>query len=87
MDMYRKAMGIRTAKLFTAQPVDDTARNDIKKLIRKAYDSDVELSSSVDKDIIGGFVLTIENQQYNASVANSLKRLKKKLLQTSIENR
>jgi len=86
-DMYRKAMGIRTAKLLTAQPVDDSAMNGIKELIRKTYNSDVALSSSVDKDIIGGFVLTIENQQYNASVANSLKRLKKKLLQTSIENK
>ncbi len=86
-DMYRKAMGIRTAKLVTAQPVDDSARNGIKELIGKMYDSDVELSSFVDEDIIGGFVLTVENQQYNASVANSLKKLKKKLLQTSIENK
>ncbi len=86
-DMYRKAMGIRTARLVTAQPVDDSARNGIKDLIRKVYDADVELSSSVDEDIIGGFVLTIENQQYNASVASSLKKIKKKLLQTSIENK
>ena len=57
----------------------------IRDLIKNAYDSDVELSSSVDEDVIGGFVLTIEDLQYDASVASSLKKLKKQLLQTSIE--
>ena len=84
-DFYRKARGIRTASLVTAQPVDDAAMNSVKSLIAKAYDSDVELSSTVDKDVIGGFVLTIEDLQYDASVAASLRKIKKQLLQTSIE--
>ena len=84
-DLYRKAKGIRTARLITAQPVDESALSNIRKLIRKAYDSEVELSSSVDEDVIGGYVLTIEGMQYDASVASSLKKLKNKLLQTSIE--
>jgi len=47
----------------------------------------VELSTAVDKDVIGGFVLTIEDLQYDASVATSLRKLKKQLLQTGIENK
>ena len=31
---------------------------------------------SVDEDVIGGFVLTIEDMQYDASVASSLRKLK-----------
>jgi F-type H+-transporting ATPase subunit delta len=57
----------------------------IRALIRKAYDSEVELSASVDKEMIGGFILTIEDMRYDASVASNLKKLKKQLLQTSIE--
>jgi F-type H+-transporting ATPase subunit delta len=83
--LYRKAKGIRTANLATAQPVDDTARESIRKLIRKAYNAEVELSSTVDKDVIGGFVLTIEDKQYDASVAANLRKIRKQLLQTSIE--
>jgi F-type H+-transporting ATPase subunit delta len=45
----------------------------------------VELTSSVDGDVIGGFVLTIEDMQYDASVASSLRKMKKQLLQSSIE--
>jgi F-type H+-transporting ATPase subunit delta len=84
-DLYRKERGIRTASLITAQTVDPVAMEGIRKLIRTAYDAEVELSASVDEDVIGGFVLTIEDMRYDASVANNLKKLKKRLLQTSIE--
>jgi F-type H+-transporting ATPase subunit delta len=86
-DLYRKARGIRSASLVTAQPVDDSVMKSVKALIAKAYDSDVELSSTVNKDMIGGFVLTIEDLQYDASVAASLRKIKKQLLQTSIEKK
>jgi F-type H+-transporting ATPase subunit delta len=85
MDLYRKEKGIRTATLVTAQAVDESAMNGIRTLIRKAYDSEVELSSSVAEDVIGGFILTIEDMRYDASVASNLRKLKKQLLQTSIE--
>jgi len=84
-ELYRKSKGIRTASLVTATPVDDSGMKGIRDLIKEAYDSDVELSSAVDEDVIGGFVLTIEGMQYDVSVASSLKKLKKQLLQTSIE--
>jgi F-type H+-transporting ATPase subunit delta len=81
-DLYRKAKGLRIASLVTAQAVDEAAMQSVKTLIAKAYDSEVELTASVDKDVIGGFVLTIEDLQYDASVAASLRKLKKQLLQT-----
>jgi len=83
-DLYRKAKGIRSAYLVTAQPVDEKAREGIRNLIRKAFDSEVDLSAVVDRDVIGGFVLTVENLQYDASVATNLKKIKKQLIQTSI---
>lgn len=85
MDLYRKEKGIRAATLVTAQAVDEAAMEGIRNLIRKTYDSEVELSTSVDEDVIGGFVLTIEDMQYDASVASNLRKIKKQLLQTSIE--
>jgi F-type H+-transporting ATPase subunit delta len=83
--LYRKEKGICTASLVTAQQVDESALDGIRKLIKKAYDSEVEMTTSVDGDVIGGFILTIEDMRYDASVASNLKKLKKQLLQTSIE--
>jgi F-type H+-transporting ATPase subunit delta len=85
MDLYRREKGIRKASLVTAQSIDQSAMERIRALIRKAYDSEVELSSSVNEEVIGGFVLTIEDMRYDASVASNLRKLKKQLLQTSIE--
>lgn len=85
IDLYRKEKGIRTAALITAQPVDESVISRIRNLIKKTYDSEVDLSTSVDGDVIGGFILTIEDMRYDASVASNLKKLKKQLLQTSIE--
>jgi len=84
-ELYRKETGVRAATLVTAQAVDESEMNGIRKLIKKAYDSDVELTTVVDGDVIGGFVLTIEDMRYDASVSSNLKKLKKQLLQTSIE--
>jgi len=84
-DLYRKAKGIQSATLVTALPVDEGAMKRIQDLIKKAYETDVELIAAVSKDIIGGFVLTIEDMQYDASVATNLRKLRKQLLQTRIE--
>jgi F-type H+-transporting ATPase subunit delta len=86
-DLYRREKGIRSAELLTAVPVDQEVIENIRKLIRKAYEADAELTTSVDEDVIGGFVLTIEDMQYDASVASHLKKMKKQLLQTSIEKK
>ena len=80
-DLYRTEKGIRSAELVTALEVDDSIIKSIRELITKSFDSDVELSASVDKDLIGGFVLKIEDLQYDSSVASNLKRMKKQLLQ------
>jgi len=83
-ELYRKAKGISHAKLVTAQPVDEKTMEKIRTLIGKTYESEVELSAAVKEEIIGGFILTVEDRQYDASVTSSLRSTKKKLLQTSI---
>jgi len=84
-DLYRKKQGIQSASLVTATPVDEGAKKAILDLIKKTYASQVELSAAVDEEVIGGFVLTIGDMQYDASVASRLKQMKKQLLQTNIE--
>lgn len=84
-DLYRREKGVRTAALVTAQAIDEAAMESIRALIQKTYDSDVEFTASVDSEVIGGFVLTIEDMRYDASVASNLRKLKNQLLQTRIE--
>ena len=81
-DLYRKAMKISSASLVTAEPVDEDALESVTKMLARVYDSSVELTTKVEEGVIGGFILTIENMQYDASVASGLRELRKQLLQT-----
>ena len=40
----------------------------------------MEYSQRVDPDLIGGFVINIDNEQLDASISNELKQLRLKLL-------
>lgn len=86
-DLYRTSRGIRKASLVTAQPVGDADQKRIKELITKTYEVEVELSVILDEEMIGGFVITIGDRQYDASIASHLRRMKKQLLQTSVEKK
>jgi F-type H+-transporting ATPase subunit delta len=84
-DLYRKARGIRSATLVTAHPVTEEEVTRIRELIGKTFPGKLELTDKLDEGIIGGFVLTIEDMQYDASVARNLREMKNQLQQTSIE--
>jgi F-type H+-transporting ATPase subunit delta len=84
-DLYRRAKGIRAATLVTAQPLEKREVDQIRKVIKGAFREEVMLTQSLDEEIIGGFVLTIEDMQYDASVSRSLRKMKNQLMQTQIE--
>jgi len=84
-ELYRKAKGIRSATLVTAYPVGDEEVEKIRKMIQDTFKEKVELAKKIDEEIIGGFVLTIEDMQYDASVARNLRKMKNQLMKTSLE--
>ena len=75
----RKYKGITEVKLTTAVPVNDKIRTQITELVKRVFDTKVDLKEAVDKDIIGGFVLKIEDNFMDASVRNKLRKIKKEL--------
>lgn len=79
---YRDHKNITTAKVTTAAPLSEEQTARIKsELIQMGIASGaVELETSVDKDIIGGFLLEVEDQMYDASVRSKLANLKKEIL-------
>jgi F-type H+-transporting ATPase subunit delta len=79
-DLYRHHKGIKAATFITAGPVSDAIEKRVEKIIVEAMKSEVEMKSESNEDLIGGFIIRIENRQYDASVASSLKKVKKKLL-------
>lgn len=80
LDAYRKGAGYKEAKLISAIEIDMATVEQFKVFIRKHFNSEVDLTCSVDENLIGGFVLQVEDQQIDASVAAKLTKLKRELL-------
>ena len=84
LDKYKKYKGVETGILTTAIKVPDSTLERIKTLINNSLKTNVELSNNVDDSIIGGLILQIGDRQFDASVKNSLGKIKRRLLNTSI---
>lgn len=80
---YKVFNHISVVKLITATPVSDATIEQIKaKLLESSTtDEKIELTTEVDPDLMGGFVLQYNNQLYDASLAHKLDKLKREFNQ------
>jgi len=81
LDLYRKDKGVLSAKLTTASEIDKEDKTNLSEMLKKAFDSKIELEEVLDKDIIGGFVLRVDDQELDASVSTQLDQIKRRLVQ------
>jgi F-type H+-transporting ATPase subunit delta len=73
--LYKKFRGIRTAEITSATGLDDRLREAVYTLLRNEGKGEIELVEKVDKKLIGGFILRMDDRQYDASVSSDLRRL------------
>ena len=71
--------GFEVAKVTTAIPMDAALEAKVSEKIREFSNKKITIENIVDESIIGGFILRIGDKQYNASIANRLKVLKREL--------
>ena len=74
--------GITECLLTTAVQVDETIKKQITDLISSVYKTTVNLNENIDEEIIGGFILRIDDNYIDASVRNKLRKIKKELVGT-----
>ena len=81
---YRKQKGIVISKLTTVDEISDEAQQKIIRLISDETKKNVNLETVIDTDIIGGFVLELDDKQLNASIKNQLVKLKQELINNKV---
>lgn len=79
-ELYRNFYGIKSVQLTTTFKIDDKLRKEISDIIAIQFKSKVEMQEQIDKEIVGGFILTVEGMQFDASVTTKLKDIKSELL-------
>ncbi len=80
LDIYRKKAGITAVTLTSATPLSAEQQSSIVDLVKKGKNTEVELQTNIDPSLLGGFVLRVEDMQYDASVKTRLKQVKNELM-------
>jgi F-type H+-transporting ATPase subunit delta len=76
----KKHKGITDSILTTAVKVEENIKKQITDLVSDVFKTKVELRENVDPEIIGGFILQIDDSYIDASIRNKLRKIKKELL-------
>ena len=77
ISQYKALKNIHTAEIVTAVPMDESLRNEVLNLVRKYTHTEVELQEKVNPDILGGYILTMEDKQDDTSLRTKLNKLKR----------
>ena len=72
-----KYKGITESVLTTAVKVDAKVKKKITDLISDVFKTKVELKEKIDTEIIGGFILRVDDNYIDASIRNRLRKIKK----------
>jgi F-type H+-transporting ATPase subunit delta len=83
-ELYRKDQGVKTVAITSAIPLGKEVVAQIQKKLENEFKTKVELTERVNENLIGGFILRIDDRQLDASVATQLRMVREELLQTEI---
>lgn len=81
-----KYKGITRSVITTAVPVDEKVKEQISAMISKVFSTKVELEEVIDPEIIGGFILRVDDNYIDASVRNKLNKIKKELRKSEVSS-
>jgi F-type H+-transporting ATPase subunit delta len=80
----KKYKGITESVLITAVKVEEKVKKQITDLISEVFKTKVELKESIDPEIVGGFILQIDDNYIDASIKNKLRKIKKGLKESAL---
>ncbi len=75
IELYKDYKNIKTVYLQTAIEIDEKIRNSIISILKDETQSEIELIEDVKKNLIGGFVLKVDDKLFDASIRNKISKL------------
>lgn len=78
MTLYNEENGIVVAHVTTAIELDDSLKEKVVAKVKELTNANqVILHQRIDEEILGGFILRVNDIQYDASIANKLEQVHK----------
>ena len=80
-EIYRRANNISRVEVVSAAALGDAEEQRLKTLIQDHLNGGtMEYSNRIDPELIGGFIVNIDNERLDASIRNELKQLRQNLI-------
>jgi F-type H+-transporting ATPase subunit delta len=79
--LYRQALGITQVELITAVELSEQTKQEFINILKKITNHKIDLIHKVNPEIIGGFIIRIDDRQLDTSIATQLQKLKKHISQ------
>lgn len=77
---YKTAKGVSDVTLISAHQMNKAELATITSAVESNYKLKADMKVSVDTELIGGFILRVDDLQFDSSVATKLKNIKNTLL-------
>jgi F-type H+-transporting ATPase subunit delta len=77
LSQYKIKKGIKTITFTSVSGITDLVRKNIRDILKNKYGSEIEILEQTNESLIGGFVLRVDDEQYDASVASQLEKIKR----------
>ncbi len=78
---YNESIGLKIVDLETAYDMDDKLKQQIIKALSEQTGKQIQLNEKINEDLIGGFIINMDNRQYDASIRARLTKLKAEFVQ------
>ena len=82
IEQYRAANGLKIGCLVTAKPVPGL-KDRLQGILGEQTGASVFLEEKVNSDILGGFILNVDDVRLDASVEGQFRLLKRKLIDST----
>jgi F-type H+-transporting ATPase subunit delta len=77
LDFYKKHHNIVTVKVTSVAAFDEKTRKNLLEMLRRDLNHNIELVEQIDPEMIGGFIITLDDKKYDASIRRQLDKLYK----------
>lgn len=84
IEQYQDYKNIIPVVVKTAAPLSEAVKKEILAVMKTYSDAVVELEGSVDPELIGGFVLSWKDKQYDASLSHQIEKLRRAIAKINL---
>ena len=80
-DLYRKENKISQVRIITAAQLPDEGMAKLRAMVEKSFTGrKLEFSDGIDPELIGGFVIDVDDARMDASISNEIEQLRLNLI-------